>query len=64
MLCGQLKQDARLSAAQPAAEKIVVTLDRSRRRRRTQTPYDPSDAGGSSAAKLHKAEEEEVLIAF
>ena len=39
---GKLSAEGPLPLTQ-APEKIVVTLDRSRRRRRTQVPYDPSE---------------------
>lgn len=66
--CGKLRPGGPLPAAEAAPEKIVVTLDRSRRRRRTQTPYDPSDATGTTLAanqkSLKDAEQEEVHILY
>ena len=44
-ICGELRPGGQLTAATSAPEKIVVTLDRSRRRRHTRAPYDPSNQG-------------------
>lgn len=44
---GKIRAEGALPLTQAAPQKIVVNLDRSRRRRRTQVPYDPSDPGAS-----------------
>lgn len=61
--CGKLGSGRRRPSSQPVSEKIVVTLDRTRRRRKAHTPYDPSVEGGAyaSQAKAHKEPEQEMV---